>query len=412
MRTDLASVSAGLAPVRLDRAHRMLTLGWWLFIAAFFIAPDKHALRMTFYALVALPALIWARALIREISWRDPLWLSIATTLLFLSSSAWWGADAADDHPLRAIKIMVVLLICFVVPRFLSRAGLLSIRHLIGMILALATVVATVNLIQNLLLISSKDDSFLTHMRLAGYGQLDTTLLYAGIMGGSALLALAEFLRETRRARQILLLFALGVLVLSLFLTMSRGPILYFVAVSALIAVVYREHWRRSLLLLMLAAATALPVVLHPTGQAALETNVSRPTYRPLIWSTVMEEMRGKELFGQGWRDDQSVHTPEQRFGHPHNFLLAIYRFSGVVGLVLFIALTGMLLYRCTRLRRDIAVPLSAWLLYGICLHLTNGRFPVSAPGGDWFFYWLPAALIFALDRPNGARQQEAEQQP
>ena len=404
-----SAVSTAPAPTHLQWAHRTLAFGWWLFIAAFFIAPDKHALRMTFYALVALPAVIWSRLLIREISWRDPLWLSVFATLLFLSMSALWGADAADDHALRAMKIMVILMICFLVPRFLSRAGMFSFRHLTVAILALATIVAAGNLIRNLLPIVSGEKPFLEQLRLAGFGQLDNPLLYGGIVGGSALLALCEFFRETRRPRQVLLLLVLAVLGVSLVLTMSRGPILYFIVVSAMIAAVYRAHWRRTLLLLFLALAAALPVVLHPAGQAVIEANVSRKTYRPVIWSTVMAEMPGKELFGQGWRDDQSVHTPAGRFGHPHNSLLGIYRFSGLVGLALFIAMTGLLLYHCTQLGADRAVPLGAWLVFGVCLHLTNGRFLVSAPGGDWFFYWLPAALVFGFARPVAWRRRIRE---
>jgi O-antigen ligase len=407
MRIVSSAAAAASALARLDWAHRTLALGWWLFIATFFIAPDKHALRITFYALVALPAVIWSRLLIREMNWRDPLWLSIFATLLFLSLSALWGADAADSHALRAIKIMAMLFICFLVPRFLVRAGLLSFRHLVGAILVLATLVAVGNMIGNVILVLAGEERFNQYVRLAGFGQLDNPLLYGGIVGGSALLALCEFLRETRRSRQVLLLLVLAVLALALVLTMSRGPILYFLVVSAMIAAVYRAHWRRTLLLVLLASAAALPVALHPLGQAAIEANVSRTTYRPVIWATVMAEMPGKELFGQGWRDDQSVYTPAGRFGHPHNFLLAIYRFSGLVGLALFIAMTGLLFYGCTRRGRDIALPLGAWLLYGILLHSTNGRFPVSAPGGDWFFYWLPAALVFGFARPVGARQAD-----
>ena len=400
MRTLSPAVAAASTLVRLDWAHRTVLVGWWLFIAAFFIAPDKHAMRMTFYAFVALPALIWARLLIREIDWRDPLWLGISVTLLFLSASALWGADAADEHALRAMKIMVIVLICFLVPRFLSRAGLLTIRHLIGAIIVLATVVAATNLVMNLLPILFGEQPFNAYLRLAGWGQFENPLQYGGIIGCSALLALCEFFRETRRSRQLLLLLVLGLLTLSLVLTMSRGPVAYFLVVSAMIAVVYRERWRRTVLLLALAAAIALPLLMHPAVEAALEATASRTSYRPAIWTAVMAEMPGKELFGQGWRDDQSVHTSAGRFGHPHNFLLGVYRFGGLVGLALFLVMTGLLFYRCVQLGRDLATPLAAWFLYGICLHLTNGRFHVSAPGNDWFFYWMPAALIYGFAWP------------
>jgi O-antigen ligase len=386
---------------RLPWSHRILLIGWWLFVAAFFLAPDKHALRMTFYAFVALPALIWCSLLIKEVNLRDSLCLSVLATLLFLSLSALWGADAADDHALRAIKIMVALMICFLVPRFLSRAGLLSVTHLTGAIVALATVVAAVNLIHNLLLIRFGAVPYTQYTRLAGFGQYENPLQYGGLVGGSALLALCFFFRETRRARQLLLLLVLALLVVSLVLTMSRGPIISFFFVAALVAAAYHERSRRTLVLLVPAAAIALSVLLHPYGQAVLEAHVSRPSLRPMIWSTVMAEMPGKELFGQGWRDDQSVDTPLGRYGHPHNFLLGIYRFGGLVGLALFITMTMLLFYRCAQLGRDAAAPLCAWLLYGICLHLTNGRFPVSAPGNDWFFYWLPAAVVFGFARPR-----------
>jgi O-antigen ligase len=409
MRNFLSAAAAACVPARLPWAHRVLAFGWWVFLATFFIAPDKHALRMTFYALVALPAVIWSRLLIREMNWRDPLWLSIFATLLFLSLSALWGADAGNSHALRAIKIMLILFICFLVPRFLVGAGLLSFRHLVAAILVLATLVAVGNLLWNLLEILSGEESFFKYTRLSGWGQYDNPLQYGGIMGCSALLALCEFFRETRRSRQMLLLLVLGLLVLALVLTMSRGPVVFFLAAAAAVAAAYREHWRRTLVLVGLATLVAFSVLLHPMGQAALEFNASRPAYRLAIWSSVIEETRGKELFGEGWRDDQSVHTPEMRFGHPHNFLLAIYRFGGLVGLALFVAMTGLLLYRCLRLRKGIAVALGAWLFYGICLHLTNGRFPVSAPGNDWFFYWLPAALVFGFVHPLARHEQAGE---
>jgi O-antigen ligase len=407
MRMISSAAATASALARVDWAHRALAVGWWLFIAAFFVAPDKHALRTTFYVLVALPAVIWARVLIREIDWRDPLWLAISATLLYLSSSALWGADAGEPHAMRAFKIMFILAIAFVVPRCLSRAGLFSVRHLTGAIIVLATIVAASNLLMNLSSIWSGDQPFNPYMRMAGWGQFENPLQYGGIIGCSALLALSAFFRASRRSRQIGLLAVLGLLALSLALTMSRGPIIYFCAASVLIAVVYRAYWRRTVLLLLLATAIALPLLFHPAIEAVIEATASRTSHRPAIWSSVMAEMPGKELFGQGWRDDQSVYTPEGRFGHPHNFLLGIYRFGGLVGLALFIAMTGLLLYRCARLRRDIAVPLGAWFLYGILLHLTNGRFHVSAPGNDWFFYWLPATLIYAVDRTIGGGQRE-----
>jgi hypothetical protein len=169
MRNIFAAAATARAPARLPWSHRVLAFGWWLFIATFFIAPDKHALRMTFYALVALPAVIWSRLLIREINWRDPLWLSIFATLLFLSSSALWGADAGNSHALRAIKIMAILFICFLVPRFLVRAGLLSLRHLVAAILVLATVVAVGNLIWDVMEILSGEESFFKYTRLSGW---------------------------------------------------------------------------------------------------------------------------------------------------------------------------------------------------------------------------------------------------
>jgi len=376
---------------------RTLALGWWLFIAAFFVAPDKHALRTTFYVVVALPALIWARAIAARVAWRDPLSLLVAATLLFLSVSAFWGADAGDEHSWRALKIMLVLIIAFAVPRYLHRVGALSMRHLIGAILTLATVVAVSNLILNLFPLLSGEQAFNKYIRPGGWGQYDNQLQYGGLVGASALLALCEYLRASAGRRQALLLIVLVVLGLSLALTLSRGPIAYFFGVSALVAIAYRERWRRSLLLFLLACALALPALLHPAARAVLELNVERPAYRPAIWAAVIAEMPGKELIGQGWRDDQSVQTPERSFGHPHNFLLGIYRFTGLIGLGLFLAMTGSLFYRCAQLSRECAAPLAAWLLYGICLNLTNGRFPVSAPGNDWFFYWLPAALVFAF---------------
>ena len=379
-----------------------LLIGWWLFVAAFFIAWDKHALRATFNLGVVLPALICALPLLRQIRWRDPLWLSFIATLLFLGASSLWGADAASGQPLKALKVALFLLALFCVPNYLARTQALQLARMTPLLLVLAAAfaLASIGAFVYPLLATGISISADNLLRLGGLGQQANPLLFAGTMGCCGAVALALYYRVTETAHIIALLALANLFALALALTLSRGPLFYFAAISAGIIAMHPRQWRRSLLLLALPALLLVAFALSDYAQNLANANFARPIFRSAIWSTIVEETRGHALIGQGWRKDESLQIDAGTMGHSHNFLIGTYRFAGLIGLALFATLLGALLYRCSRLPSATALPLGAWLLFGIGLELSNGRFPLSAPSSDWFFFWLPAAFIHACGNP------------
>lgn len=377
----------------------VLGAAWSLFIAGFFIAPDKHLLRVFFHILLVL-TLLWQRRVFRACDWRSPLTWSLVATIAYLGASACWGVDADSSHAWRGLQVGLYLAGLFLVTRYLAVAGWLRVQPLLWGLVSLAAFDVALTL-GHWLLAPGLD---LT-VRLVGLGQQQNPLILAGVLGACGLLALTAFYRTQSHWRAGALLVLIALMLVTIFLSQSRGPLLYFALLAVPVSLLHAQfeslpHLRRRQWVFA-ATATALiaTALLWPAARQAAAERAAHPSYRPTIWQQVLTDTRPTPLFGQGWRADETVHTTQGPHGHAHNVLLSTYRFGGLIGLALFGGTLSLLCYRGWKLPPARRLPLLSWLLFGLACELTNGRFPLSAPSCDWFLLWLPAALIFAFDR-------------
>lgn len=160
---------------------------------------------------------------------------------------------------------------------------------------------------------------------------------------------------DDRRDR-IAALVCLPVLLAAMIATLSRAGLLTL-AVLGLVAVITLPRTRLKLALLGAGVVAGIVVLQIPFVSSRLyrqfDPNYAHNTFegRLQIWSDTFRMLRDHPIFGSGLRAYETVmrayvapgHQPEL---YPHNLFLAMWVELGLLGLIAFLALLGMLLWR------------------------------------------------------------------
>ena len=160
---------------------------------------------------------------------------------------------------------------------------------------------------------------------------------------------------DNRRDRMVALL-CLPFLLVSLIATLSRAGLLTL-AILGLVAVITMPQARLKLALLggLLLTGVGLLQVPFVLNRLYKQFDPSYPynTFegRLQIWSDTLRMLRDRPIFGTGLRAYETVmqsyvspgHKPEL---YPHNLFLAMWAELGLLGLVSFVVLLGILLWR------------------------------------------------------------------
>ncbi|MGR8980119.1 MAG: O-antigen ligase family protein [Gammaproteobacteria bacterium] len=111
------------------------------------------------------------------------------------------------------------------------------------------------------------------------------------------------------------------------------------------------------------------------------------------IYSRIIENIRGHEIFGMGLMNNTNLATGG--FGYPHSMFLTTYYTGGAVGSVLLISLIAISLWEAFSFARSGGEITGLVLaVYGIGIYLFDGGHLVSHLHGEWLFFWLPIMLI------------------
>lgn len=222
-------------------------------------------------------------------------------------------------------------------------------------------------------------------------------------IGFGAIVVLAAGVDQVRRGGRLgLLLVVLLALAPMLYATMllaSRGVTIALAL--ALLAIVVRAVLLdpRTLWVVVLVVAMGGATVVLPGGDSLLErfalADTDTGNNRLPIWEDTVEAyIQGDAnalLLGQGF--DSSRELVQRSFGtltSTHNaFLQILYEF-GVVGIVTFVGLHGLLLLRAFRLRDGPGL-----VMFGLLWYLIGANLTLNAPDG--FMYWTALGVTMAL---------------
>jgi len=371
---------------------RILLAGYLMVVAAFFVL-DARAHRLLYHAALTAPLLL---LLIRDLPARPLLARpAMGLSLLFLgylALSALWSVAAGPPQMLEQMAkglsvgtfLLATLVLAERVPDFEEK--LAAAVALAGLALGAASIAVH---------IAGTPAADLATARLSGIGR-GANANFAAVLFAAAALC-AETCRRRWRGRpglRILASLALGVCVLALCMTQSRGPVLAFAAACALMLAAQRR-WRALAALALAAAAASWAAYSHLRSMPVV---ARADSYRLEIWQRTWDHIVVHPWFGVGVATERPLPMADGvLIPFPHSILISNQYYGGVVaslllGLLLLAVAAGLL-----RRHRAGGDPLPAALL---CLGMVAGLFDFRlVPRGinpEYLYFWLPVALAAA----------------
>jgi O-antigen ligase len=168
----------------------------------------------------------------------------------------------------------------------------------------------------------------------------------------ATIIALFVVLKDRSLYRRIFMLICFLQTLLATFLTLSRGALAGLTAATmVLLFLIYRRHWRKFLVtLLVLSVVAGLFVIKTPGLQTRINPTKLSENERFTIWQISIEMIKdrpfhgfgfGMEAFGDTLWDQYKTKVPanwvtDEPYRHPHNFILDIMVRQGILGFVCF----------------------------------------------------------------------------
>lgn len=362
-----------------------LPVGYLVLLTGLFWLPERSLYSRSFYALLAVPALLASLISPRN----SAQWLREPIVLCFLLFAAWLLVSLAWSHTDRSHlaqakrPLYVLMLFAACAAMAVSRA-----KASLDKTLFCAAIIATLAATYGMWLYASAPDQ----ERLIGSGSLSNPLLTSHLLGMFCTYWLARWICAQRH--QVLAIACAPVLLAAVLATGSRTPLLALAAASLWLAGVWRTR-RAVLSVAALAAGTLLLIALAPDmfTQRGL-------SYRPEIWSEALRQIMEAPWLGKGYASTLSipVRALNTEFSDPHNVELAVALKLGVVGLLLWCLMYAAALACCIRHRASAEFAIaSALLIYGLMAGMTEGSNFLSRPNESWFLTWIPLTLIAGL---------------
>ena len=207
-----------------------------------------------------------------------------------------------------------------------------------------------------------------------------------------------------------LLLASFAVLCPVLILSQSRGPIISF-AFYLFVLLTYTSAFANSKKqiavvggLVVIAALLGFLAVSSPLVESMIDRGAS---YRIDIFKSVFSNPPESLLVGIGSSADFSSspagvvlqRVTGLNIEHPHNLFLSVYYQSGVLALLVLLALIGGLFFKVVLGRRPGELRFAAATLLGtvILLNMPDGARIVARPSSDWMYFWFPFAFLMGM---------------
>ncbi|MBK8188050.1 MAG: O-antigen ligase family protein [Cellvibrio sp.] len=174
----------------------------------------------------------------------------------------------------------------------------------------------------------------------------------------------------------------------------SRGALLAFVIMLAILIILYRPACARLFPLMLTFGLFVLCLFFLYPNAFDFGTRGYHIGLRSAIWSHVYESFKTNQLVGIGLSKNTTISIEGMAYNHAHSaWLDTIYR-TGIIGISLF--LWHLRLVFKLKLSPAVEPLLFLWLGYGLLFNLFDGRCFFGELGAKWFFYWIPIGLIIA----------------
>ncbi|WP_237057208.1 O-antigen ligase family protein [Microbulbifer sediminum] len=389
---------------------RLASASLLLILVGFHLLPEVGRIQTIFY-LTLLPSTIlllaWRRDWRFLRTWQFACFISVP---LVLALSTLW-ADQASATVERETSFYFKVLVYFVL--FYCALYLVMERRgedLDGLLhrwLRWLIVLGTVSCAASLV-VYGLDGGFSKLYRIGGISMQNNIDKTAMLYGFHVLFCCYGLSLDSRRWRW-LSWAGLGLGCVYIVLSQTKIPIVMAAFAICLAAVVSRSLALR--VLVLFGALVALPaayLVLY--GDLPLLHRGNAYSIRLELWAKSLTPFLESPWIGTGLVYKQFIEVHEV-LPHPHNYLLDVARFSGLLGVAaclwqgLAVARIGL---RRGQLLSWVPGLYLLWFGFGVLAMLIYAQQPLVKPSYIWFFYWIPLAVILVRHQLAGNRAQEA----
>lgn len=379
---------------------------FWL--AGYFFFPTNK-LHYQFFILIFVAGTLWL-GFKRYIDWQQLfasrlMQLAAIFCLYYLFSLAWSFGTSLDDR-LGEVKSVVYLLCFTVVIRFCLNQS----SHYLMRLFKVITVIATVSLIASLCWFFLIEGHTLAS-RFHGVGRLWNQLWMGAIYGALTiiLVGVLSFARLSGR-QNIMFLLLLVLMFAGVVATHSRMPVAATLAVGFLIFLMSARTWKVKGLVIS-AVILVLSIALLANLPYFKEDIERGQSLRLNIWNGAIELHQKKPWFGYGAGSDTPIESTVNivdGWHYYHNSYLATLIDLGLVGGSLMIFLLAYAVAVAWRMRENLAVRLSAYvLIYSGMISLTFGEGIISRMNVQWVLVWLPIIIISHYEMRERLRRSD-----
>ncbi|MRG05332.1 O-antigen ligase domain-containing protein [Klebsiella oxytoca] len=196
-----------------------------------------------------------------------------------------------------------------------------------------------------------------------------------------------------------LLYVPMAIMLVMLFLTQSRGPIIALLV--AFVCTLHLHVFTRRNILIVAALAMILGLLFFftPTGDlllARFEELGTQSGLRISIWHHTIEEVASQPWLGRGF--DYELNFTNYSGEHittTHSVYLGALLKGGIIGLALLLAVIAGGLWQAWRKQQDGRYGLAIFI-YALIFMASQGMFIISNPRETWPLFWLPLGIALS----------------
>ena len=358
-----------------------------LFISGYFILPERYLQYSFYYLLVFIPAMIAAWQY-RHV-WRDRILIYTVAFIGYHAASVIWSHESDIECIVRAVSESIITL-SFAFALFLLKSRHHEIFH---PWLRNALVIIGITSVAYIFTYGPSD--IFTGPRLESLAQFSNPNTI-GVSYGLLFVLTAGLAFSSRLPATKVLYICLGIIFFSFVLiSQSRNAaIASATGLSLLVAFYLRKGaWH-----LILPFLLSIIIVVWTIGDGLISrfSNITLH-YRQDIWQMTISQAREAWLLGYGLCSSFLVSVKDVVFNHPHSAILATAWYTGIIGLLLLIAIFFEGLKSGWYLLRNNDEPLyMALLLYALLCLMPDFDILVSRPREIWLYFWFPVIMAVA----------------
>ena len=380
---------------------RVASVSLLLILVGFHLLPEVGRIQTIFY-LTLLPStmllLAWRRDWRFLCSWQFACFISLP---LVLTLSTLW-ADHASATVERETSYYFKLLAYFALfycalYLVLEQRGNEMLHAWLRWLIVLGTISCAASLVAYGL-----DGGFSKLHRIGGISMQNNIDKTAMLYGFHVLFCCYGLSLQSRRWRGLSWAgLALGCIYIVL--SQTKIPIVMAAFAICLAAVVSRSLALR--VLVLLGAFAVLPTAyLLLFGDLPLFHRSTAYSIRLELWTKSLEQFLQSPWTGMGLVHKQFIEVGTV-LPHPHNYLLDVARFTGLLGVAACVWQGVAVAYIGLRREQLLSwVPglYLLWFGFGVLAMLIYAQQPLVKPSYIWFFYWIPLAVLLVRHQLSG----------